>query len=35
MFRDALKAVTNEPPKLLDIAQIAARSIENARTPDA
>jgi Fe-S oxidoreductase len=34
MFRDALKAVTNEPPKLLDIAQIAARSIENARTPD-
>ena len=29
MFRDALKAVGNEPPKLLDIAQIAARSIEN------
>ena len=34
MFRDALKAVTNEQPKLLDIAQIAARSIENARIPD-
>ena len=34
MFRDALKAVTNEPPKLLDIAQIAARSIENARIPE-
>jgi Fe-S oxidoreductase len=29
MFRDALKAVSNEPPKLLDIAQIAARSIDN------
>jgi Fe-S oxidoreductase len=31
MFRDALKVVTNEPPKLLDIAQIAARSIEDAK----
>jgi len=29
MFRDALKTVTNEPPKLLDIAQIVARSIDN------
>jgi Fe-S oxidoreductase len=29
MFRDALKAVSADPPKLLDIAQIAARSIEN------
>ncbi|MDE3194904.1 MAG: (Fe-S)-binding protein, partial [Acidobacteriota bacterium] len=28
MFRDALKAVSNEPPKLLDIAQIVAASIE-------
>jgi Fe-S oxidoreductase len=29
MFRDALKAVSADPPKLLDIAQIAARSIDN------
>jgi len=29
MFRDALKAVSADPPKLLDIVQIAARSIEN------
>ena len=29
MFRDALRAVSADPPKLLDIAQIAARSIEN------
>ena len=29
MFRDALKAVSAEPPKLLDIVQIAARSIDN------
>jgi len=28
MFRDALKAASDQPPKLLDIAQIAARSIE-------
>ncbi len=27
MFRDALKAVSDEPPRLLDIAQIAARGI--------
>jgi Fe-S oxidoreductase len=29
MFRDALKAVSADPPKLLDIVQIAARSIDN------
>jgi Fe-S oxidoreductase len=28
MFRDALKAVTDRPPELLDIAQIAARSLD-------
>jgi len=28
MFRDALKAVSNQPPKLLDIAQIVARGLE-------
>ena len=28
MFRDALKTVTDQPPKLLDIVQIAARGIE-------
>ncbi|HWD50182.1 MAG TPA: (Fe-S)-binding protein, partial [Rhizomicrobium sp.] len=28
MFRDALKTVSDQPPKLLDIAQIAAQSIE-------
>jgi Fe-S oxidoreductase len=28
MFRDALKAVSDEPPKLLDIVQIVARTIE-------
>jgi len=28
MFRDALKAASNNPPQLLDIAQIAARSID-------
>jgi Fe-S oxidoreductase len=28
MFRDALKTASDQPPKLLDIAQIAARSIE-------
>jgi Fe-S oxidoreductase len=28
MFRDALTTVSTEPPKLLDIAQIAAASIE-------
>ncbi|HVW11216.1 MAG TPA: (Fe-S)-binding protein [Bryobacteraceae bacterium] len=28
MFRDALKVVSENPPKLLDIAQIAARGIE-------
>ena len=27
MFRDALKAVSDQPPKLLDIAQIAARGL--------
>jgi Fe-S oxidoreductase len=27
MFRDALKTVTNDPPKLLDIAQIVARGL--------
>ena len=30
MFRDALKSVADAPPKLLDIAQIAARAIESA-----
>jgi len=29
MFRDALRAVSADPPKLLDIVQIAARSIDN------
>jgi Fe-S oxidoreductase len=29
MFRDALKAVSDKPPKLLDIAQIVARGLEN------
>jgi Fe-S oxidoreductase len=28
MFRDALKAVTDTPPKLLDLVQIAARGID-------
>jgi Fe-S oxidoreductase len=28
MFRDALKAVSPNPPQLLDIAQIAARSLD-------
>lgn len=28
MFRDALKAVSDHPPKLLDIAQIVARGLE-------
>jgi Fe-S oxidoreductase len=28
MFRDALKVVSDNPPKLLDIAQIAARGLE-------
>ena len=27
MFRDALKIVTDQPPKLLDIAQIVARGL--------
>lgn len=27
MFRDALKTVAERPPKLLDIAQIVARSL--------
>jgi Fe-S oxidoreductase len=30
MFRDALKAVSSDPPKLLDIAQIVARGLESA-----
>ncbi len=29
MFRDALKAVSDNPPKLLDIAQIAARGLKD------
>jgi Fe-S oxidoreductase len=29
MFRDALKAVSSAPPKLLDIAQIAAMGLED------
>jgi Fe-S oxidoreductase len=29
MFRDALKAVSNQPPKLLDIAQIVARGLDD------
>jgi Fe-S oxidoreductase len=28
MFRDALDAVSRKPPRLLDIAQIAALSLE-------
>jgi len=28
MFRDALSAVSEAPPKLLDIAQIAAASLK-------
>ncbi len=36
MFRDALAATSDAPPQLLDIAQIAARSIEGeGATPDA
>ena len=30
MFRDALKAVSDHPPQLLDIAQIAARGLGDA-----
>jgi Fe-S oxidoreductase len=30
MFRDALKTVTSDPPRLLDIAQIVARSLPDA-----
>jgi hypothetical protein len=30
MFRDALAAVSEAPPQLLDIAQITAQSIANA-----
>ncbi len=33
MFRDALKAVSENPPKLLDIAQIAARGLESRTDP--
>jgi Fe-S oxidoreductase len=29
MFRDALTAISDAPPQLLDIAQIAAQSIAN------
>lgn len=29
MFRDALKAVSDNPPKLLDLVQIVARGLEN------
>jgi Fe-S oxidoreductase len=32
MFRDALAQISEAPPKLLDIAQIAALSIKNARS---
>jgi hypothetical protein len=28
MFRDALKAVSDRPPNLLDIAQIVARGLD-------
>jgi hypothetical protein len=28
MFRDALKTVSGQPPKLLDIAQIVARGLD-------
>jgi hypothetical protein len=28
MFRDALKTVSERPPQLLDIAQIAAKGLE-------
>jgi len=34
MFRDALSAVSNTPPKLLDIAQIAAASIRKTGAAD-
>ena len=33
MFRDALGAVTQTPPKLLDIAQIAAAALPDAQNP--
>jgi Fe-S oxidoreductase len=33
MFRDALKTVTDTPPKLLDIAQIVARGLPADRLP--
>jgi Fe-S oxidoreductase len=29
MFRDALKAVSNQPPQLLDLVQIVARGLDN------
>ena len=29
MFRDALKAISDTPPKLLDIVQIVARGLED------
>jgi len=32
MFRDALKSATDQPPRLLDIAQIAARAIDDSGT---
>jgi Fe-S oxidoreductase len=33
MFRDALKAVSDNPPKLLDIAQIVARGLPEKQGP--
>jgi hypothetical protein len=30
MFKDALKSVSQDPPKLLDIVQIAAASLDSA-----
>ncbi|MBL8178271.1 MAG: [Fe-S]-binding protein, partial [Bryobacterales bacterium] len=33
MFRDALAAVSAQPPKLMDIAQIAAEAIRESKTP--
>ena len=35
MFRDALGAVTDQPPQLLDIVQIAAASVKPFQAPAA
>jgi Fe-S oxidoreductase len=33
MFRDALKTVSERPPQLLDVAQIAAKALERQPAP--